>query len=532
MNAIRNACLSYFKGFHDVCINKNNCETKVLGILKIISYFTGIIPAAFAIVFQISRLCGRVKKNPKGPIIEKVENAGKKINHVAHDSLKESDKEEPLIPEDQTKNNLTRANDRILKSYCFDHQTENKFKPGSSDWILQEYFIHNKKNLTIENNLKNLKIPDFKTKTTNCKTIFPHLIYVTLMKNENDEGILYPVFLPKHPEETTYAELISFISRAFNLSEKFVLGSLDLPEPNPVPSYSNGHVMIEQLKKNFKVLNVKFDLQHSCKLNVGLVDSFPLAFLEYFFNTELLNINNSNYPNIKAFEKSMLEISRHFYFGSNYQEMKAALVKVKELEEIIEALEAKIESRQKKYRHKDLIMMFNYLWKTSLNSLKQIFELFPIPAYEKVLNENKSECCKPKENKETILIELVDSAENVLISAIFDKESFCKQVHFFNVHQNFDFAKNNEFQIDEIEPHIFKYILSFLNQEELVWPEMKEEDLIDLYDAARFLHISRLKALAVKEIGSRYSNGKWVKTDLLELYKGDVDLLGALLAEL
>lgn len=60
---ISNACKNYFNGFHDVFNYKNNNnKTNALAVLKILSYFTLIIPLGFATVYGATSLYGRVSK--------------------------------------------------------------------------------------------------------------------------------------------------------------------------------------------------------------------------------------------------------------------------------------------------------------------------------------------------------------------------------------------------------------------------------------------------------------------------------------
>lgn len=58
---VSSTCKAYFRGFSDVLNCKNRNTIKALGLLKIASYFTLIIPATFLIVYKLSSLYGRVK---------------------------------------------------------------------------------------------------------------------------------------------------------------------------------------------------------------------------------------------------------------------------------------------------------------------------------------------------------------------------------------------------------------------------------------------------------------------------------------
>jgi hypothetical protein len=55
------ACENYFSGIRDLStFNNNNSSTKALTVLKVISYFTLILPLFFAMLYYISSLVGRV----------------------------------------------------------------------------------------------------------------------------------------------------------------------------------------------------------------------------------------------------------------------------------------------------------------------------------------------------------------------------------------------------------------------------------------------------------------------------------------
>lgn len=56
-------CTNYFYGFQDIAYYKqNDAETNTLAVLKIISYFTVLIPLFVAALFTAASLCGRVSK--------------------------------------------------------------------------------------------------------------------------------------------------------------------------------------------------------------------------------------------------------------------------------------------------------------------------------------------------------------------------------------------------------------------------------------------------------------------------------------
>lgn len=60
---INNVCASYFNGFHDIYHCKENTfTTNALALIKIISYFTALIPIGFGVVYGLSSLIGRINK--------------------------------------------------------------------------------------------------------------------------------------------------------------------------------------------------------------------------------------------------------------------------------------------------------------------------------------------------------------------------------------------------------------------------------------------------------------------------------------
>lgn len=73
-------CKSYFNGFYDIYHYKeNNIKKNVLGMLKVLSYFTGVITLAFATIYGLS-LCGRVNKKQNLLSQDKnVDNQAKKV---------------------------------------------------------------------------------------------------------------------------------------------------------------------------------------------------------------------------------------------------------------------------------------------------------------------------------------------------------------------------------------------------------------------------------------------------------------------
>lgn len=60
---VSDICKSYFSGFQEVSKFKDNDnKTNAIALLKILSYFTGVIPLGFAAVYGAASLCGRISK--------------------------------------------------------------------------------------------------------------------------------------------------------------------------------------------------------------------------------------------------------------------------------------------------------------------------------------------------------------------------------------------------------------------------------------------------------------------------------------
>lgn len=96
-------CENYFNGFHEICnYKKNDKKTIIFACLKIISYFTVIIPWGFITVYGIHSLCGRIHKK------HKLTNQDQLINNQ-YKKIIEKDKE-PIA-----KNDLNQVQDPEVK---------------------------------------------------------------------------------------------------------------------------------------------------------------------------------------------------------------------------------------------------------------------------------------------------------------------------------------------------------------------------------------------------------------------------------
>ncbi|MFI0436013.1 MAG: hypothetical protein ACH350_09900 [Parachlamydiaceae bacterium] len=61
-------CRNYFNGFQDASnYKKNDTKTNVLVAVKILSYFTVVIPLGFAAIYRVASLCGCISKKESLP---------------------------------------------------------------------------------------------------------------------------------------------------------------------------------------------------------------------------------------------------------------------------------------------------------------------------------------------------------------------------------------------------------------------------------------------------------------------------------
>lgn len=75
---------NYFYGFQDISnYQKNDVKTNVLAVVKILSYFTVVIPLGFATLYGAASLYGRIsKKEPLSPQDKSVNNQAKKTSLI------------------------------------------------------------------------------------------------------------------------------------------------------------------------------------------------------------------------------------------------------------------------------------------------------------------------------------------------------------------------------------------------------------------------------------------------------------------
>lgn len=78
---IQSACVSYFNGYNELFSEKNELSERVIGLLKVISLATVIIPLIFGIAYGIGLLKGRVSSTPAA------NGNSDKVSSVGHRSL-------------------------------------------------------------------------------------------------------------------------------------------------------------------------------------------------------------------------------------------------------------------------------------------------------------------------------------------------------------------------------------------------------------------------------------------------------------
>jgi O-acetyl-ADP-ribose deacetylase len=79
---VSNLCKNYFNGFQEISnYEQNEAKDNTLAFLKILSYFTGVIPLCFGIVYGISSLFGRICKRSE------LSDDEKRVNNTAKERL-------------------------------------------------------------------------------------------------------------------------------------------------------------------------------------------------------------------------------------------------------------------------------------------------------------------------------------------------------------------------------------------------------------------------------------------------------------
>lgn len=96
---ISDVCKSYFSGFQEASnFKKNDSKTNALALLKILSYFTVVIPLGFAAVYGAASLCGRVSKKQDLSSNDKSVNDQAKKTILKNDSSTSSSKHADVTP--------------------------------------------------------------------------------------------------------------------------------------------------------------------------------------------------------------------------------------------------------------------------------------------------------------------------------------------------------------------------------------------------------------------------------------------------
>lgn len=119
---VLNICKNYFNGFEEASnFRKNDSTTNVLAVLKVLSYFTVVIPLGFAIAYGAASLIGRVSKK------QDLSSQDKNIHDTAKTTLLKNDSPTKAIPFPTVESNSQLAekiiaargeNDKYVKSIC------------------------------------------------------------------------------------------------------------------------------------------------------------------------------------------------------------------------------------------------------------------------------------------------------------------------------------------------------------------------------------------------------------------------------
>lgn len=129
-------CESYFQGFQEISsYQKNDAKTTAAALVKILSYFTVVIPAVFGMVYGLSLLYGRVTQ--KDVLTPKE----RQVNEVALSNLSVKSIPSQATSNVETETSKTKAPDRfstippLPKSTLEDHPAENCFPDHPIDFF-------------------------------------------------------------------------------------------------------------------------------------------------------------------------------------------------------------------------------------------------------------------------------------------------------------------------------------------------------------------------------------------------------------
>jgi len=110
MNVL-DVCNNYFKGFNDITSSENT--TRVLGVLKIASYFTVILPLIFGTIYGLTSLCGRATLAQELP--KKLKATSTKISFA--DLIEPTGTLTPIIREGRIRTGAARIAAKLQKEF-------------------------------------------------------------------------------------------------------------------------------------------------------------------------------------------------------------------------------------------------------------------------------------------------------------------------------------------------------------------------------------------------------------------------------
>lgn len=507
MKVSSNFYKSYCNGFSQFCNNKNDSKTKVIGLLKIISYCTLLIPAiVLGVLYPISLLCGRVNKNPnpqQKPTISKISRVSQKLKIATKPKV---DPLKPIVQEPKPQD--------LLK--LPEQEPKPAFKHLQRD-ILFPYSIK----IATNNDVKDID-------DTYRKASFPYgIIEQNNGIEDSDRDTYHDVYLPKPIKSMIISELTGFIAHALGIKELSIVISTNYFNDRNIFNNQNEEINLDFLST---LKDAGYDENHIGKLGYGVV--FPPRKIENCLNDLIRNLPQSPYPHFWALEDEINYLAKQFYGDRQYEKMYEVQERLEKVMVFLESLvpqwrlqikdqikngkkdEKFVESLRSIYYSGQLIMVWTYTMSWCSEIYRKATEF---PEIEKILEEFPWESCKPQNEKPTFQIEL--DIDGQVITETFDKEHLFKQSPYFKASGEFTPDAENVVALEETSMTVFKLMVIFLNEGDLSWAEYDEDVLIDLYDLASQLSIPRLQALCAQEIAHRLMLQKWQNMKLLDLYK-------------
>lgn len=367
MNVSRQVFKSYFSGFTDLFTCENDSKKKTLGLLKIISYFSLIIPLAF-IAYRISCLCGRVKKTSN----DKLKPTDTKTSNVA---------QQKMLPELQNVNGQKLIfNPKIQPINLFPYSITIVADDEPEDFF----------NVPLTKPIELTTIGEFIGFTAFAlelqESAAIQAITFTYLKNLDLEKYI----------NTPLKDLNIKIDEKLKLSEP----------PDHLKTFLFTNDFFDYLIK----LHFKNPDYHNFEALRKKIDNITKHFSEY-----------CTYKEMKIACNELNKIDNFL------KKIKEKIESLKEKNKPGKALQSILALIKNNF---NLCLTCINVWEITLESLKQIYLTeFKIPEIEKILNEYPVLSCKPQPEKPIFQISL--EIEGKELSAIFDEESLCKQSPYF-----------------------------------------------------------------------------------------------------